>query len=140
VRDDLRRGSLTLFTRAVEQGEPLDGLVLRLLSFCEIVATRMRRLSNGSDRLKDLLQMSWRSLIIAAIADAHEFFSPPFLMRAESCSPFRFKFLRARRKSLASRQGLYTVLFDLFVETPGANVSAAPIQRDRPEPCIAAVV
>ncbi len=140
VRDDLRRGSLTLFTRAIEQSAPLDGVVLRLLSFCEIVATRMRRLSNGSGRLKDLLQMSWRSLIIAAIADAHEFFSPAFLMRAESCSPFRFKFLRARRKSLASRQGLYTLLFDLFVETPSETVSAEPIQRDRPESCIAAAV
>jgi hypothetical protein len=140
VRDDLRRGSRTLFSGAVERGEPLDGVVLRLLSFCEIVATRMRRLSNGSDRLKDLLQMSWRSLIIAAIADAHEFFSPAFLMRAESCSPFRFKFLRARRKKLVSRQGLYTVLFDLFVESSGADVSAAPIQRERPESCIATAV
>jgi hypothetical protein len=139
VRDDLRRGSLTLFTRAVEQGEPLDGAVLQLLSFCEIVATRMRRLSNGSDRLKDLLQMSWRSLIIAAVADAHEFFSPAFLKRAESCSPFRFKFLRARRKKLIGRQGLYTVLFDVFVETAGADVAAAALQQKCPESCLAAL-
>ena len=140
VRDDLRRGSLTLFTRAAARGELLDHVVLRLLSFCEIVATRMRRLSNGSDRLKDLLQMSWRSLIISAIADAHEFFSPAFLMRAESCAPFRFKFLRARRKRLANRQGLYTTLFELFVDSPGADVPGAHLQRDRPESCVASTV
>ena len=140
VRDDLRRGSLTLFTRAAEEGEPLDHVVLRLLSFCEIVATRMRRLSNGSDRLKDLLQMSWRSLIISAIADAHEFFSPAFLMRAESCAPFRFKFLRARRKRLANWQGLYKTLFELFVDSPDADVPGAHLQRDRPESCVAATV
>jgi len=140
VRDDLRRGSLTLFTRAAKRGEPLDHVVLRLLSFCEQVARRMRRLSNGSDRLKDLLEMSWRSLIISAIADAHQYFSPGFLMRAQHCSPFRFEFLRARGQRLASRQGLYTVLFDLFVETSGENVSAAPIQRDRPVSRIEAAV
>jgi hypothetical protein len=140
VRGDLKRGSLTLFTRAVDQGKPLDHVVLRLLSFCERVAARMRRLSNGSDRLKDLLEMSWRSLIISAIADAHEYFSPTFLMRAEYCSPFRFEFLRARRKRLASRQGLYSVLFDLFVETPGADSSESPMRREGSKSCIEAVV
>jgi hypothetical protein len=140
VRDDLKRGSLTLFTRAAEQGEPLDRGVLRLLSFCEQVAARMRRLSNGSDRLKDLLEMSWRSLIISAIADAHEYFSPTFSMRAEYCSPFRFEFLRARRKRLASRQGLYTVLFDLFVENADEDASESPMQREGSKSCIEAVV
>jgi hypothetical protein len=140
VRDDLKRGSLTLFTRAAEQGEPLDHVVLRLLSFCEQVATRMRRLSNGSDRLKDLLEMSWRSLIISAIADANVYFSPGFLMCAEHCSPFRFEFLMARRKRLASRQGLYTVLFDLFVETSGTDASESPMRREGSKSCIEAVV
>ena len=140
VCDDLKRGSLTLFTRAVQRVEQLDDVVLQLLSFCGMVATRMRRLTNGSGRLKDLLEMSWRSLIIGAIADAHEFFSPAFLTRAESCSPFRFKFLRARRNRLASRQGLYTVLFDLFVQPFGAEVPKVSLQRNRPESCIAAAV
>jgi hypothetical protein len=100
----------------------------------------MRRLSNGSDRLKDLLEMSWRSLIISAIADAHEYFSPTFSMRAEYCSPFRFEFLRARRKRLASRQGLYAVLFDLFVENADADASESPMRREGSKSCIEAVV
>ena len=40
--------------------------------------------------------MSWRSLIIGAVANSHEFFSPAFLEEAERWSPFRFAFLRAR--------------------------------------------
>lgn len=115
VHDDLQRGSTTLFTRAVERGMALDRLVLQLLGFCDYVAARMEDLP-GSLRLKNLLRMSWRSLIIAAIADAHTFFSPGFLLEAERCSPFRFEFQRARRKYLSSRQGVFTSLFDLFVE------------------------
>jgi hypothetical protein len=140
VRGDLKRGSLTLFTRAVDQGKPLDHVVLRLLSFCERVAARMRRLSNGSDRLKDLLEMSWRSLIISAIADAHEYFSPGFLASAERCSPFRFEFLRARRTRLAGRQGVYAVLFDLFMDTSDADFAESPMRHDGSESCIEAVV
>jgi len=60
--------------------------------------------------------MSWRSLIIGAVAESHEFFSPGFVAEAERCSPFRFEFLRARRDRLASRQGLYSSLFDAFLE------------------------
>jgi hypothetical protein len=120
VHDDLQRGSTTVFTRAVQRGEPLDHLVLQLLCFCALVAARMDQLP-GTPRLKDLLRMSWRSLIVAAIADAHEYFSPGFLIVAELCSPFRFLFQRQRRQQLADRQGLYATLFDLFVQTNQSN-------------------
>src|ERR1700733_608491 len=116
VRDDLQRGATTLFTRAVKRGEPLDPLVLQVLCFRDHVAARMDQLP-GSQRLKNLLRMSWRLLFLAAIADAHEFFSPGFLVAAELCSPFRFQFQRVRSRRLAGRQGLCTILFDLFVES-----------------------
>jgi hypothetical protein len=116
VREDLRRGSVTLFTRAAFRGEPLDSLVTQLLGLCERIGAHMNALPNGTHRLKNLLRMSWRSLIIGAVADAQEFFSPRFLLEAERCSPFRFEFLRAHREKLAGREGLYPVLFDLFIE------------------------
>jgi hypothetical protein len=119
IRDDVRFGSRTLFTAAIEEGAPLDRLVLQLLSFCERIAERMAALPNGTQLLKNLLKLSWRSLIIAAIADAHDFFSPAFLAQAERSSPFRFEFLRARRSRLTARQGLYEALFDLFAVSPG---------------------
>jgi len=117
VREDLRRGSVTLFTRAIRRGEALDACVAQLLNFCERVAAGMEVAVPGNRRLKDLLKMSWRSLIIGAVAEAHEFFTPAFQRKMEESSPFCFGFLRARRKRLANRQGLYAVLFDLFVET-----------------------
>jgi hypothetical protein len=118
VRDDLRRGSLTLFSRAALQGIPLDSLVIQLLNFSENVGARMDSLPNGTPMFKKLLRMSWRSLILGAVANSHEFFTPDFLDQAERWSPFRFAFLRARNERLASRQGLYATLFDAFLESP----------------------
>ena len=75
VREDRKRGSVTLFSLAAAQGTPLDKLVMQLLGFSEQVGARMDRLPHGSETLKELLKMSWRSLIIGAVADSHEFFS-----------------------------------------------------------------
>jgi hypothetical protein len=126
VRQDLARGSVTLFSRAAAAGTPLDALVMQLLRFSERVGEQMDDLSNGSEMLRELLRMSWRSLIIGAIAESHEFFTPEFLEEAERCSPFRYGFLRARNKKLASRQGLYTKLFDAFLEAPDDGEDALP--------------
>ncbi len=116
VREDLQRGSVTLFTRGVAMGTPLDGLAIQLLNFSERVGARMDDLPCGTEVFKDLLKMSWRSLIVGAVADSHQYFSQGFLREAEQSSPFRFEFLRARRKRLASREGLYATLFDAFLE------------------------
>jgi len=140
LRDDMQRGSVTLFSRAVALGTPLDGIVIQLLNFCDRVAARMDRLPHGSAMLKDLLRMSWRSLIIGAIAESHEFFSPGFLADAERCSPFRFEFLRARRERLSSRQGLYAVLFDAFLEEREGDEGELPLSCHRAVACLEADV
>ena len=126
VREDMRRGSTTLFSRAAALGRPLDDLATQLLNFSERVATRMDDLPHGTTMLKELLRGSWRSLIVGAVADSHEFFSAEFLEDMERCSPFRFKFLRARRERLTSRQGLYAVLFDAFLEAPDGDEGEIP--------------
>jgi hypothetical protein len=127
VKEDLRRGSVTLFTRAATAGLPLDGLVLQLLNFSQRVADCMDRLPHGSTMLKDLLRMSWRSLILMAVADAPQFFTREFLAELESCSAFRFEFLRNRNKNLAARESLYARLFDAFVEASPADCNALPV-------------
>jgi hypothetical protein len=138
VRQDIGRGSVTLFSRAAAQGKPLDPLVMQLLSFSERVGARMEDLPNGTAMLRNLLRMSWRSLIIGAIAESHEFFSPGFIDEAERCSPFRFEFLRARNERLASRQGLYATLFDAFLETPDDGKEERFLPEYRKVPCLAA--
>ncbi len=138
VREDLQHGSLTLFSSTVAEGRPLDHLVMQLLNFSERVGREMDTLPDGSKMLKELLKMSWRSLIIGAIAESHQFFTPGFLDEVERCSPFRFAFLRARHKRLASRQGLYAILFDAFLESPEGHDRELPLLQDRKFSCIGA--
>jgi len=126
VREDMRRGSVTLFSRAAALGKPLDGLVIQLLNFSEHVGARMDKLPKGSEMVKKLLRMSWRSLIIGAVANSHEFFSAGFLDEAERWSPFGFEFLRMRNERLRSRQGLYAILFQAFLEAPEGNDNELP--------------
>jgi len=116
VREDLARGSHSLFTRAVHAKIPLDALVIQLLNFSERVTAEMDCLPGASKMLKELLSTSWRSLIIGAVAESHEHFSPEFLGFIERLSPFRFDFLRARHKKLSSRQSLYSNLFEALLE------------------------
>jgi len=131
VLEDLRRGSATLFTRAAADRRPLDSLVIQLLAFGERVAALMDELPNGSEALKSLLGMSWRSLVLMAVADVHEFFTPAFLAELEPQSGFRFDFLRARRQRLTGRKGLYAVLFDAFIEAGEGEEIELPALEDR---------
>jgi hypothetical protein len=126
VREDLRFGSVTLFSRAAKTRMPLDGLVVQLLNFSDHVAARMERLPHGSPTHKDLLRMSWRSLIQMAVAKTPEFFTPSFLAELEPQSPFRFAFLRTRHERLSGRRGLYKILFDAFLEAGDTNNGALP--------------
>jgi hypothetical protein len=87
-------------------------------------------LPNGTTALKELLRMSWRSLILMAVADAQPFFSRAFLAELESSSPFRFDFLRARNEKLAGRQALYATLFDAFMEAGSDDRSDLPMPRE----------
>lgn len=75
--------------------------------------------------------MSWRSLIVGAVANSHEFFSPAFLEQAERWSPFSFAFLRARNDRLTSRQGLYATLFEVFLESRESGYGELPLPDDR---------
>jgi hypothetical protein len=117
VREDMRRGSMTLFSSAAVEGRPLEDLTIQLLRFSEHVGRRMDELPGGTAVFKDLLTMSWRSLIIAAVADSREFFSTAFLTEAEHFSPFGFDFLRTRKDRLASKKGLYDKLFGALLES-----------------------
>lgn len=116
VHEDLRHGSQTLFTRAIQSGRTLDSIGSQLLNFSEEVGLRMNRFPCGTAVLKELLRISWRSIIIAAMAEATQFFSSKFLDEVESSSPFRFAFLRSRNKKLARRNGLYAKLFDVIID------------------------
>jgi hypothetical protein len=130
VREDLRRGSVTLFTRAIAQGKPLDSLVRQLLHFSKQISDRMDGMPGGTSSMKSLLRMSWRSLILMAVADVQSYCSPAFLAELEPCSSFRFNFLRTRNESLTGRQALYDLLFNAFIEAGPADRSTFPLPRE----------
>ena len=126
VREDLRCGSITLFTRALAQGKRLDSLILQLLHFSDQIAGRMDRMPHGASSIKSLLRMSWRSLILMAVAEVQGYCSPAFLAALEPCSSFRFRFLRDRNRSITGREALSDLLFDAFVEAaPGERSNLA---------------
>jgi len=118
VAEDMQRGSATLFSRAIARGIPLDALVTQLLNFSDRVGDRMDQLPHGTPTLRNLLRMSWRSLILGAVANSHIFFTQDFLNQVEQESAFGFEFLRQRRERLTSRHGLYATLFQAFLEAP----------------------
>jgi hypothetical protein len=130
VQDDLEHGAATLFTRSAAAGLPLDDLVRQLLTFSERVADQIDRLPHGEPALKQLLRMSWRSLILMAVARSHTFFTPAFLAELEPASSFRFGFLRARHQRLAGRSGLYKILFESFLESCDADLTHLPRPED----------
>lgn len=131
VREDLRRGSATLFTCAIAEGKPLDSLVTQLLNFSDWVGGELDRFTGGSATLKGLLKMSWRSLVVAAVAHAPEFFFPAFLDEIECSSPFRFAFLHARQKKATRRDGLFASVFNALVEPPDEDQKTLPLPIDR---------
>jgi hypothetical protein len=130
VEDDLKHGVATLFSRSVLAGLPLDNLVRQLLAYSERVADRIEMLPHGEPALKRLLRMSWRSLILMAVARAHRFFTPAFIAELEPASSFRFEFLRARHNRIAGRRGLYKVLFESFLESSDADLRRLPQPED----------
>lgn len=130
IREDLRRGSITLFTRAVAQGEPVDALIRQLLHFSQRISDRMDHMPGDTSNMKSLLRMSWHSLILMAVADVQSYCSPAFLADLEPCSSFRFNFLRARNERLTGRQALYDLLFDAFIEAGPADRSSLPLPRE----------
>ena len=132
LRDDLRRQSATLFTRAVRRRRPLDAVVSQLLVFSDRVAAGMDDLPHATPMLRSLLRMSWRSLIVEAVADLRPLFTRRFLRELEPTSPFRLRFLRKRHKRLTKRQGMYESLFDVLVENHDDEPARVPLPECRP--------
>ena len=134
LAEDLRRESATVFTRAVRRKEPLDALVKQLLAFSARVAGEMEALPHATPMLRRLLPLSWRSLIVEAVADARGYFSRRFLRELEGTSPFGLRFLRRRHQRLRRRRGLYEGVFDALVEGAEEKAGQVPMPEARAWP------
>lgn len=121
IAEDLQRGSDTLFTRAIHAGLLLDDLVSQLLSFSDAVGAQLDELPQSDAFFKHLLRMSWRSLILMAVAQCPAFFTEGFATSLETYSPFRFAFLRERRERLTGETGLFDRLFQIILAERAAD-------------------
>ena len=114
VREDAAGGIRTLFSEAIGC-EPLDQLTSRTFHFTQRVMRELDDLETAPAALKDLMAQSSCSLLIRAAGAAREFYSPSYIARLESYSPFRFAFVDSRRELLARRQDLIERLGDVFL-------------------------
>ncbi len=103
LAEDRAAGHWTLFTRAATT-ERLDGLANRLWAF-------MHRVLNSTDcftgprglELKDLIRRNSVMLMLRAIAECTDLFSPEYADQMERLSPLSFGFLRERGREVKTR-------------------------------------
>jgi hypothetical protein len=115
VREDCGNGVLTLFTQAAGR-EPLDAVTSRTLHFGRRTMLLMHQLPAADCvPLQQLIQRSSLSIVIRSAGEAGEFYTPDYLKRLESHSPFRFSFLNERRAQFARRSGMLVRLFESFL-------------------------
>ena len=105
---DRRAGLLTPFSRASKYSL-LDKYVNRTLNF-GIKILDLINCFDGSDpgRQKSLIEKSTRKLIIESVGLNDKFYSKSYLQEMELYSPFRFSYLKKRKRSSSSG--------DLFTE------------------------
>ena len=105
---DLKAGLLTPFSRASKHSS-LDNYVSRTLNF-GIKILDLINCFDGSDpgRQKSLIEKSTRKLIIESVGFNDKFYSKSYLQEMEQYSPFRFSYLKKRKRSTSSG--------DLFTE------------------------
>lgn len=115
VQEDLQHGVRTVFSLAAGR-EPLDALTNRLMQFGGRVMMQMHDLPGvGALPLRQLIARSCLSFLVRSAGEAGELYSPDYVARIESLSPFRFAFLNDRRRRFARHSGLLARLFEAFL-------------------------
>jgi len=114
---DSEAGLLTPFSRASKYSL-LDKYVSRTFNF-GIKIMDLINCFDGSnlDRLKSLIEKSIRKLIIESIGLNDKFYSKSYLQEIEEYSPFRFSYLKKRKRSSSNE--------DLFTEVIKESMSAS---------------
>jgi hypothetical protein len=123
VRNDLANGHTTVFARQAADGL-LDELASRLWSFSQAVLwTSSRFEAPRFQPIKALMQENCKLLLLQAVAGNCGSYTTRFTADLESCSPWRFSFLRGREAtlqneckniiSLLRRRGQIDSAFDL---------------------------
>jgi hypothetical protein len=102
LRSDLTNRHATIFTRQAANG-PLDEVTSRLWSFAQTVLWSSDRFASPRfEPLKTLIQENCKLLLLQSVARNRDFYSTGFADELETCSPFRFDYLRRREATIGS--------------------------------------
>ena len=98
---------------------------------------RMAHLPKAPSSSRELLEQSWRSLVLRSAANLPDFYSRSYLAELERHSPFGFAFLRDREKRLGRRTRTYLRAFEALLTrlNPRSPVTL-PVRAPEPECCL----
>lgn len=100
LRNDLVNRHATIFTRQAANGL-LDEVTSRLWSFAQTVLWSADRFASPRFQpLKTLIQENCKLLLLQSVACNRDYYSGGFAEELETCSPFRFSYLRRREETL----------------------------------------
>jgi hypothetical protein len=115
VQEDRRDGVRTIFSEAAGR-EPLDALTNRLMQFGGRVMMQMHDLPGVNCLpLRQLITRSCLSFLVRSAGESAAFYTPEYVARIETLSPFRFSFLGDRRRKFERHSGLMAKLFEAFL-------------------------
>jgi hypothetical protein len=118
---DVKDGLLTVFTQTAG-GWPMDGVTDRAFHFGQAVVGGLDCFDAPSaEPVKELMRRSTFRLLIEAAGAASQFYTRDYVRKLEPHSPFRFSFLRERRKQMAGQSASIMGLVEAFARLDDAE-------------------
>ncbi|MEL7563192.1 MAG: class 1 isoprenoid biosynthesis enzyme [Dehalogenimonas sp.] len=115
LKQDRKRGNVTLFGLAAKNAASLESLTNRAIAFGTRVMDYLDGFTApGIDPLKEVIHMSVTDLMIGAAAPNQELFSSEYVRRIEAHFPFRFNYIKKVRATLKKREVSFTSLLNLL--------------------------
>jgi len=131
VAADARDGIRTVFSEAVGR-EPLDAVTNRAFHFGACVLADLDGINAAAQpAIKELIRTSFFMLLTQAAGEARQFYSAAYIRELERRSPFRFEYLRSRRRRFRRKHGVLERLAAAFAawEAPEGILTNGTLSR-----------
>jgi hypothetical protein len=131
VAADARDGIRTVFSEAVGR-EPLDAVTNRAFHFGACVLADLDGINAAAQpAIKELIRTSFFMLLTRAAGEARQFYSAGYIRELERRSPFRFEYLRSRRRRFRRKHGVLERLAAAFAawEAPEGILTNGTLSR-----------
>lgn len=117
VNEDSKAGLLTPFSQALSQTS-LDEFTNRTFNFGTKVMDHINCFKGSNlDSLKSLMEKSIKILLIESVGFNDKFYNRSYTQEIDKYSPFRFSYLKKRRNSISTNQGLFMKKVEEFILT-----------------------